>query len=325
MADLNQTALSLADYAKRVDPDGKVSAVIELMSETNEILDDMLWVEGNLPTGHRTTVRTGLPTPTWRKLNYGVQPTKSLTAQVDEACGMLEAYADIDKALADLNGNTKEFRLSEDRGHIEGMNQEMIDTLFYGDSHQDPEQFMGLDVRYPDLDSPNVINAGGSGDDVTSIWLVVWSYNTVHGIFPKGSKAGLAVMDKGQVTLYDSASGKYEGYSTHYKWDCGLAVRDWRYVVRIANVELTGSSNNWLDSSNPTAHDMITAINKIPNLNMGNAVFYCNRTMKTQMDIAAYDKWGGFKLEEIFGRRVTTFQGIPVRRVDGIQSESALT
>ena len=325
MATLNTLALSLADWAKRVDPKGSTAAVIELMNETNELLDDIIWVEGNLPTGHRTTVRTGLPTPTWRKLNYGVQPSKSTTAQVDEALGMLEAYAPIDKSLADLNGNTKEFRLSEDRAHIEAMNQEFMDTLFYGDSSQDPEQFMGMDVRYPDLSSPHVIGAGGGGTDVTSIWLMVWGYNTMHGIFPKGSKAGLAVTDKGQVQLYDAAGGKYEGYETHYKWDCGIAVRDWRYAVRIANVELTASTNNWLDSANPTAHKMIEAINRIPNLNMGKPVFYCNRTMKTQMDIAAYEKWGGFKLEEIFGRRVTTFQGIPVRRVDGLQSESALT
>lgn len=325
MATKNTLALSIADWAKRMDPKGKHAAVIELMNETNEILDDMVWVEGNLPTGHRTTVRTGLPAPTWRKLNYGVQPSKSTTAQVDESCGMLEAYADIDKSLADLNGNTKEFRLSEDRAHIEAMNQEMVDTLFYGDSDQDPEQFMGMDVRFPGLSSPHVINCGGSGTDVTSIWLMVWSYNTVHGIFPQGSKAGLSVTDKGQVTLYDANGGKYEGYSTHYKWDCGVAVRDWRYVVRLANVELAGTSNNWQDSSNPTAHKMIEAINRIPNLQMGSAVFYCNRTMKTQMDIAAYEKWGGFKLEEIFGRRVTTFQGIPVRRVDGLQNESALT
>ena len=60
-------------------------------------------VEGNLETGNKTTVRTGLPTPTWRKLYGGIQPAKSTTAQVQDSCGMLEAYAEIDKALADLD------------------------------------------------------------------------------------------------------------------------------------------------------------------------------------------------------------------------------
>ncbi len=35
-------------------------------------------------------------------------------------CGMLETYSEIDKALADLNGNTAAYRLSEDRAFLEG-------------------------------------------------------------------------------------------------------------------------------------------------------------------------------------------------------------
>ena len=113
--------MTLVDLVKRQDPDGKIATIAEILNETNEILDDMVWMEGNLPTGHRTTVRTGIPAPTWRKLYGGVQPTKSTTAQVTDNTGMLEAYAEVDKALADLNGNTSEFRLSEDMAHIEGI------------------------------------------------------------------------------------------------------------------------------------------------------------------------------------------------------------
>ncbi|MCA9339821.1 MAG: hypothetical protein KDA17_02820, partial [Candidatus Saccharibacteria bacterium] len=119
---------TLLDLVKRSEPDGKIATIVEILNETNEILDDMVWVEGNLPTGHRTTIRTGIPAPTWRKLYQGVQPTKSTTVQVTDNCGMLEAYAEVDKALADLNGNTNEFRLSEDQAHIEGMSQELAET-----------------------------------------------------------------------------------------------------------------------------------------------------------------------------------------------------
>ena len=135
---------TLLDLAKRTDPDGSIATIVELLNQNNEILDDMTWVEGNLPTGHRTTVRTGLPAPTWRKLYGGVQPTKSTTAQVTDNTGMLEAYAEVDKALADLNGNTASFRLSEDMAHIEGMSQEMADTLIYGNEGSEPEAFTGL-------------------------------------------------------------------------------------------------------------------------------------------------------------------------------------
>ena len=112
MATLSQNALTLADHAKRVDPDGKIPAIVELLSETNEILDDMLFMEGNLPTGHRTSVRTGLPTVAWRLLNQGVQPSKSTTAQVDEQTAMLEAWSEVDPDLASLGGDIAGFRRS---------------------------------------------------------------------------------------------------------------------------------------------------------------------------------------------------------------------
>jgi len=150
MSVLAATHPTLLDVTKRLDPEGKIDTIAEILSQTNEILDDMVWLEGNLPTGHRTTVRSGLPAPTWRKLYGGVQPTKSATVQVTDACGMLEAYAEVDKALADLNGNSAAFRLSEDRAHIEGVNQEFASTLFYGNEANEPEAFTGFGARFND-------------------------------------------------------------------------------------------------------------------------------------------------------------------------------
>ena len=148
MATLSVVNPTLADVAKATDPDGKIATIVEILNETNEILDDMVWVEGNLPTGHRTSIRSGLPTPTWRKLYGGVQPNKATNVQVTDTTGMLEAYAEIDKALADLNGNTSAFRMSEDRAHIEGMSQEFSDTLIYGNEGTTPEEFTGFAPRF---------------------------------------------------------------------------------------------------------------------------------------------------------------------------------
>ena len=136
------------DVAKRLDPGGKIDTIVELLSETNPILEDAVVVEANQATSHRTTVRTGLPAATWRLLNYGVQPDKSTTKQVTDAIGMLEAYAEVDKSLADLNGNTSAWRLSEDRAFLESMNEEMADTTFYGSQDTDTEKFSGLAPRY---------------------------------------------------------------------------------------------------------------------------------------------------------------------------------
>jgi len=290
MAVKSTTALTLADWGKRKDPDGKIAVITELLSQTNVILQDMPFVEGNLPTGHRTTVRSGLPQATWRLLNYGVQPSKSTTVQITDACGMLETYSQVDKSLADLNGNTNEFRMSEDRAFLEAMNQSMASTIFYGDTSVSPSQFMGLSSRYSSLsagNAQNIIDAGGTGTDNSSIWLVVWGENTVHGIFPKGQKAGLQTQDLGEQTLFDASGGMYQGYRSHYKWDNGLSLRDWRYVVRIANVDISD-----LDATTPIdiVKLMIKALHRIPNRGMGKPVFYMNRTLAEYLDIQSLSK-----------------------------------
>ena len=244
MAVLSVQNPTLLDLARASDPDGKIATIVEILNETNEMLPDMVWIEGNLPTGHRSTIRSGIPAPTWRKLGGGVQPNKSTTVQVTDNTGMLEAYAEVDKALADLNGNTAAFRLQADRTHIEGMNQEVQDTLIYGNEATEPEAFTGLAPRFNSLSAENgdnIIDAGGTGVDNASLWLIVWGPNTCHGIVPKGSVAGLQMTDKGQVTLEDASggsnTGRMEAYRTHYRWDTGLTIPDWRYVVRIVNID----------------------------------------------------------------------------------------
>ncbi|MGL3999846.1 major capsid protein [Pantoea eucalypti] len=325
MAVKGLTALTLADWGKRVDPNGKIDKITELLSQTNPILQDMLIVEGNLPTGHRTTVRSGLPSATWRLLNYGVQPSKSTTVQITDSIGMLESYAEVDKSLADLNGNTSEFRLSEDRAFIEAMNQQMAQTLFYGDTSVNPQQFMGLSSRYSSKaagNGQNIIDAGGTGTDNTSIWLVVWGENTVHGIFPKGQKAGLHMEDKGQQTLRDANNNPYEGYRTHYKWDNGLSLRDWRYVVRIANIDVSDLSVPGTAANIVSL--MVKALHRIPNRGMGKPVFYMNRTIGQALDLQSLDKASlALSVKETEGEWWTSFRGVPIREIDAILETEA--
>lgn len=322
MAALSANNPTLLDVAKRLDPDGKIASIVEILNATNPVLDDLAMVEGNLPTGHRTTIRTGLPAPTWRKLYGGVQPTKSTTVQVTDSAGMLEAYAEVDKALADLNGNTAAFRLSEDAAHIEGMGQEMASTLFYGNEGTEPEAFTGLAPRY-NLKSAengdNIIDAGGSGSDNTSIWLCVWGNQTGHGIYPKGSLAGLQMTDKGQVTVenVDGNGGRMEAYRTHYRWDCGLTIRDWRYFVRIANVDV--SDLDTLANTKNIINWMIQASERIPELGKGRAAFYMNRRIREKLRLGILEKVStNLTWETVAGERVMTFDDIPVRRTDAL-------
>ena len=329
MAALSTINPTLLDITKRLDPDGKISTITEILTQTNEVLEDMAWQEGNLPTGHRTTIRTGLPTPTWRKLYGGVQPTKSTTAQIQDSCGSMEAYAEVDKALADLNGNTAAFRLSEDRAHIEGMNQEFSSTLFFGNEGTEPEAFTGFAPRFNSTSAANgenVLSAGGSGSDNNSIWLVAWGPNTCHGIYPKGSVGGMYMEDKGNVTVenIDGSNGRMEAYRTHYAWKCGLTVRDWRYVVRIPNVDLSNLTKN--AASGADLIDLMTqAIEQLPSLTLGKPVFYVSRKVKSFLRRQIMNKVANSTLtmDQVAGKMVTMFDGIAVKRVDALAANEA--
>ncbi len=332
MATLPTTNLTLVDLANRMDPNGKIPKVIELMNETNEILDDMVWKEGNLVDGHQSKIRVGLPEPTWRKLYQGVQPTVSQVASVKDTTGMMESYVKTDCVEADLNGNTAEFRMSEDRAHLEGFNQSLADALFYASELTEPAKFTGFSPRFNSLSAPNaenIIDAGGTGSDNMSIWLVVWGDETCHGIIPKGMPAGIQIQDKGKQTVavykpdgtYD---GDMEAYVTHYRQHAGLTVRDWRYVVRVANID-----RSLLTKDMATGADlvdlMVRALEIPPSLNMGKPVFYVPRPVRTMLrrQILAKVAASTLTMETIAGRKVVAMDGVPVRICAPLNSDEA--
>jgi len=259
MATLGTIALTLADWAKRVDPDGKV-----------------------------------------------------------------------DKDLADLNGNTSAFRMSEDTAFLEAMNQEMADTLFYGNTDVDPEKFLGLAPRFNDLDAENggqIVSASGAGSDNTSIWIVSWSDQTCHLTFPKGSKAGLTHTNMGEVTLEDAAGGRYQGYRSHYQWKVGLVLRDWRFVSRIANIDVSALATAGASgySGPDLVNLMIDGINRLENTRRGKIALYCNKTVKTALDKIAANKANvNLTIETVGGKPQTQFWGYPIRRCDSILNTEAV-
>jgi len=326
MAVLSTTALTLADLAKRKDTDGKIAKVVEILEGTNEILEDMPWVAANDGSGHKTTIRSGLPTGTWRLLNYGVQPEKSTTVQVRDGTGMLETYSEVDKALVDMSDDKPAFLLSESKAFLEGLNQTMATTIFYGDSSVFPERFTGLAPRFNSKtaeNGQNIVDAGGTGSNNTSIWIICWDEQTVHGIYPKGTTGGLKQEPTKQETLFDPQGGRYEGYRTHFLWYAGLTVRDWRYVVRIANIDLPALTKN--GATGADLIDLIVqGIELLPNTRMGRIVIYCNRNIRSFLRRQIANKsnvW--LTMDEVAGRKVMTFDGIPVKRVDAILNTEA--
>lgn len=322
---------TLLDVLRTIDPDGRTAAIAELLSQENEMLIDMPWYEGNLPTGHRITTRTGLPDVVFRKLNSGVPPSKATTAQMDEACAILEARSEIDKDLAMLNGNTAAFRLTQAKAFIESMNQKMQQQVIYGD-RLTPEAFVGFAPRFDDVPTTvggaaskdNVIDAGGTGTDNTSIYLVGWGEGTVHGIYPKGSQGGLIHNDLGEIDAFDSNNNRFRAYGDQYQWKCGIAMHDWRYVVRIANIDVSDLTKN--ASAGADIIDLMTqAVEKIHSLTGVTPAFYCNRTIRSFLRRQTVNKVasGTLMYDNVGGKPALMFGEVPVRRVDALLNSEA--
>lgn len=338
MATLGQSGkVTLLDIAKSLDPNGSVAKVVELLNQSNEILDDMTWIEGNLPTGHRTTVRTGLPTAIWRQMYQGVPASKSVRAQIEDACGMVETRSEVDKDIAELNGNKAEFLLSESQAFLESMNQTFAQSLIYGNTAVNPERIMGLAPRFGTIsgatNGQNVISGGGTGSDNTSVYLVVWGPNTVTGVYPKGSKAGIFQEDLGLIDAFDANNNRYRAYATHWQWKSGLLVRDWRYVVRIANIDVSDLvAGSGTQNAQQLIKLLIRALARVPFQGMGRPVFYANRTVKEMLSVQALDKsQNALSVTDAvrqFGdvsvaTPVLKFLGVPIRTVDQILTTEA--
>jgi len=319
------TLTELEDFYKG-QPAGNI---IELMNQTNDILDDVPWMESNQSDGHLTRIRTGLPEVYWRRLYQGTPPSKSQWSQVKEGCGILEALMELDveetKLYADkLNA----FRMSESKAFTEAMRQKVAKTLFYGDSNVTPDEFNGLSMRYPGKTSPHVVDAGGTGAKCTSMWLVSWGAQTVHGLYPKGSQGGFEHKDMGEYVTNDDNGRKFEVLGDKYNWRCGLTVRDWRSVVRIANIDTTKLGLSYGESGFVDLQKLtIMAKNMMPEMMRSKAIWYCNEDVMTALEMQAIDPKGvHLTYGEFFDSKgVPILHGRPVRQCDAIIStESAL-
>lgn len=333
---IGATNPTLWDVAKAFGPDGRVAAVAELLSQKNQMLEDIPWFEGNLTSGHRITQRVGLPTVYFRLLNQGVPTSKSLRAQVDEQTAMMAARSQVDVKLAKLNGDVNAYRLSEAKPFLEALAQKFARTLIYGNSGTDPEQFTGFAIRFSLSTATNgkniVLAPAGAGGDNTSIWLIGWSEETVHGIYPKGSQAGLVHQDLGEDDALDASNNRFRAYMDLFEWDCGVAVKDWRYIVRIANIDI---SNLIADGSGATVkliEYMAKAIDRLPSLTDCRPVFYVDRTVASMLRIQALNKsvanLGVEKSIDQFGRSIhqLVFLSIPVKICDQLlETETAVS
>lgn len=327
---------TLLDVLNEMGADGKPLAIAEVLTRTEEILEDVVWREGNTVTGHKDAVRTSLPTPSFRALNEGVPRTKAGSSAIEETCALLEDFSQADRELAVLSGNIANFRARQATPHMQGMAHKMSNALFYANAATNPKEFTGLTPRFNTLQTSlsqaagQVIDAGGTGNNLRSIWYIGWSDETVFGLFPRGSQGGLQHEDmtgsENGKTLYDASGNPYVGFEDHWLWRCGLMVKDWRYVVRIANIDLTQVVPD--ASTGPDIQDlMIQAAELMENKMTTRTAWYVPRSIRSLFRRQIQQKqnlnlsWGD--PSTISGRRVLMFDESPVRRVDALNTGEA--
>lgn len=342
MATINSGLASLTDVLAEIAPDGSQLETAEVLRQVNPVIEDMTWMQGNLMTGHRDAVRTALPTPSHRAINEGVPVTKGATTQIEETCALLEDFSQCDRELALLSGNVDNFRLKQAKPHIQGMAHKQAQTLFYGNAVAgDIRGYTGLAPRYNSLLAANsntanyVIGCGGTGAALRSMWLIGWSEDTITGLYPKGTKAGLDHEDAtnastsggdgipGAAVLTDANGGLYMGFRDHWTWRCGLMVKDYRYAVRAANINpalLTKNQSTGIDIQDVMAQMTET----IESLDGVRAAFYVPRTIMAMLRRQLlFSKNGFLSWDMVGGKKVMMFGEVPIRRTDALNVNEA--
>ena len=335
MALLTNNDPTLLDLALLPD-NADVKDMIDLLSQINPILQDAPMIVCNQGVYHLTTIRTGLPTPVWGRLYKGVPSTKGTRQQVKDTTGFLESAAEVDSRLVDdVEGALEKasIRFEEAQGHLEALAQEAAKAIFYHDSGINPEKPMGLSPRFSSLSAENgthIIDGGGTGSNNTSIWLITWDRRACHLIYPMKGKAGIERMDRGLTPKLDAAGNTFYSYREDFKWHMGVTVRDWRYVVRIANIDVTQLTEDASGASANLINLMTLAYYKHygRRVAMGKTFFYANTTIVKFLDFQArltqgvnlfltLDKTGPNASE------VLKFRGVAIRETDALLETEA--
>ena len=327
MATLNASNPTLLDVMKRLAPDGTLMPIVEAMQQATPLLQDMTWVEGNTQTGHKFNVRNGLPTVSWRRLNEGVASSKSDVANYVESCGILNGRAEVDRTLAQLSGNENGFRLQESMAFMQALSKELETGLFYHSTKTAPEKIMGLAPRLDSTSGPMgsqivKFDASASGSDSASVWIVGWGPRKVYGIYPKGSMAGIKHTPLPEPQLIDDGTGKkFLGLVDDWEWTPGLCVEDARYLVRLCNIDAI----TLVKTGKLLIEAMIDAVEQMQDLDSCRPVIYCNRKIRTYLRQQAVDttKNATLTFENIGGKTVLQFAGIPVKRTDALLNTEA--
>ena len=323
--------VTLADVAKKGDK------VAEVLTLKNPMLKDIPYTQMNEGTIHKESIRSFLPRPVYRKANQAIAAQKSGIEERTFSAAHFESRSQMDAKVAERGGKERVGinRWNQAQGHIQGMANEHANLAIYGSPAGEGNKDVGfMDIYYTVNSavetSKQVVDAGGTGSDNTSILMVNWGPQSIFGVYPAGTQAGLKRTDYSaggklvQLQGLDAAgnTGTFYGYDEIFELDHGLFVKDWRQASRIANIDVSNLIAN--TSAADLIDLLITASYKLDDP-MG-AIIYLNRTVHAilhKQARAEVSTGGGLTFMNYGGEQVLSFNGMPIRIADSILNSEA--
>lgn len=340
MATIGNTFRGLIDHYKSTDRNGNVLPTIEALHQLNPLMQDAHIIEANMGTSHVSKIRTGLGDVAWGQLYKGIIQAKGTTQQVTDTTGFVERLATIDTRYLDLVKNPRAERAEEADAALEAISQDVQSNFFYANSEITPERFKGLAARYGAIagggaTAAQIVDAGGTGSDNTSVWVVGWGPAGTSLIHPEGTTGGIKREDKGERMVYDDAGNPYFVKMEYFAQHVGVKVGDWRYNVRIANIDVSDLRAGTVDVY-ALLRRAYYAAHERRNTRMMNGgrttgvkpVIYANRDILQALDAqatndGATDNFIRLTPDEIAGKEIPTYRAMPIRETDALINAEA--
>jgi hypothetical protein len=295
--------------------------VAEVLAEENEALRDIPWIAGNLITGDVHYKRTSMPNAHMRKINQGVESSVSKKEAETDTCAQIVGRSVVDLAELKLSPDPAAFLALEARPHIAKIGEDVVRTMFWG---KNSAEVLGIAPRYnkiagaPKEKTSQIVDYGGTGSKLQSVYIVKWDGREVTGIYPKNTTAGLEIAIMPEALVPDVEGKTFRAHLTDYSQWIGLKIRDSRFVARLCNIDMDDLASD--DAARAKLfNDLITTKNKIFHVSQGRVVMYMSPDLANLMEITAFNKANtvvGFKEGMTSDTRILSFAGILIRRND---------
>jgi hypothetical protein len=319
-------SMTLADLAQTFGNGNEaIRILVNYMSEQTALAQDVMWRATNKDTEYIFRVANALPAVQFRSINEGVFPTRGSATIITETCSLMESTFIIDKELMDISPDKQIYRLEQAQNHLEAFMQKFSEELWYGNRSGDPRGLQGLSERYSTLAGPagdQILDAGGTGNNNASIWIITHGDRSFHGLYPKNTRAGFEHIAGGKENIQDKtdaatgAIATYEGYLDRFKWRVGIALPDWRQIVRICNISVSDllTAGTASDTSADLLLLMTRAANRLKSVTQGRIAIYMNREVKEAWEIQLLNKQNlALTFDSATGKIVTGFHGWPIK------------